>query len=133
FRKLVLLPQRAAVGAVERLQRAAVVGDERIPRIEAHAAEGRNVARPDLPAARLLIAADTSLIGRGADLAALHDRGADHVGDALELGSALGQGDGCLPAHAAVAEGERGELAAGEAGEGGFAVERDAGRRANDE
>src|SRR3954470_2401776 len=88
-RELVLLPDRAAVAAVELVHGAAVVAHERIARVDLDARERGELARPDLAAVRHLEAGHPPLVGGGAYLAALHYRLADHVGDSLELGGAL--------------------------------------------
>ena len=57
-------------------------------------------------------ARDAPLVRRRADLPLLDDRQAGHVGDALELGRALGRGDARFPAERAGEQVEREQLAA---------------------
>src|SRR5450756_3151479 len=71
-----------------------------------------------------------ALIGDRADLALGDDRQPDYIGDPLQLGGAARQGDGSLPAHRAVVQIDRDQLAAGKAGVGNAPGDTDSHRRA---
>src|SRR2546428_258516 len=73
-------------------------------------------ARPRCVPAREVEAADPPWVGHGAPFALGNDRQPDHVGDALHFRGSARQGDGRLPAHTAVGERDRHELASGKPG-----------------
>src|SRR5436190_10664031 len=86
--KLVLLPDRLAVAAVERVHRTFVVTDVRIARVEADPGRRGKLSRPDLAPARHLVAPHPPLVSNSADFAPLQCGTANDVGNALELGRA---------------------------------------------
>src|SRR3954470_12834198 len=96
--ELFLLPDGCAVAAVEGVHSAALVCDEGIARIDAHAGDRRELARPEGLAGVGLEAGDAPLVRGGAHLAALQRRLTYYVGYALELVGALGQGHRRFPA-----------------------------------
>ena len=97
LRELVLLPDRRAGRLVEGLDSALVVGDVKVAVVEREATEGAEVARPGQRAALRVEARDSAEVSCRADLALVDHRQARDIGDALELGRALGRDDVALP------------------------------------
>src|SRR5450755_2262057 len=129
--KLVLLPDRRSGRLVERVYGALVVGDVEVAAVGGDAAEAGEVARPDQRAANDVETGDAALIRGSTCLALLDDRHAGDVGDALELGRALGRGNARFPAEHAAGNVERQQLASSGSGEKRAAADGAAGKTAH--